>query len=961
MKTPAFLSSNFLSNVSSSKFARGLVGMVTSTWFKWTAITGMILAVLGLIVLFIAFWVAYAIYSPQVPSVQAMAEYEPKITSRVHAGDGELIAEFASENRVFVPIDSIPEFVQNAFVSSEDQSFWRHGGVDYKGTTRGVIISVRNKIRGSGGLQGGSTITQQVAKNLLVGDDKSIERKFKEWIAAWRMEDALTKKQILEIYMNEIYLGGSAYGVAAASMNYFNKSLEELTIGEAAVLASLPKFPGKVNPYTNPTRLLARRAYVLGRMAEDGYITLEQAETEKAEPLVTVPRLRGKVYEAATYFVQELKRNLSKQYGEDVLQGDGLSIRSTIDTNLQLAAQEALADGLEAYDRRHDYRGPITHLTADQRTLEGLETVKKPGGYGDWEAGLITAISKDSATLTLRPDGSEIVIPEEDVAWAQRTYKNPETKATGLQIGDVVLVEVARAWPEEDNPASVDANPATPDQSADAPTGPIVDESQEAVDVAPVPDMVSTLPPPNGQGILRQIPKVDGGLIALDPHSGRILAMAGGYSFYKSQLNRVTQTKRQIGSSFKPFVYAAALEQGYTPSTEILDAPIVIYDPFLKREWRPGNYYEGQEGWGGLTTLRVGLEKSRNLMTVRAAQDIGMERISEIGTRLGIYDSLDPYLAMALGAGESSIWRLARAYATLVNGGFEVDLTLIDRVQDRYGNTLFKNDTRACRGCNTAEWDGKLPPSLPDTRKQLLDPIVAYQTTLMLKGVVERGTGRRAQRVGKPLAGKTGTTNDYRDALFFGFSPDLVVGIWVGMDDNASLGNGEAGGTVASPIFTQFMEQALAGKPGLPFRRPPGVRVVRVDAQTGKLPTPDSRYIIDEAFRPGTEPAFNLYDYPVGQTGQNNSYGDYGASNGITDLIDPATGQPATPAQGGDQSLSDIFDGVSYEAVEIGGEEGVSQTRENAMSPQTPNPNAEDGFSRSQQTQPNNEDLGEIY
>ncbi|MEO1101100.1 MAG: penicillin-binding protein 1A [Pseudomonadota bacterium] len=795
-----------------------------------------VMFILGLVAL-IALWAWIAALSRDLPTLEKLAEYEPPITSRVHAGDGALIAEFADQHRVFVPYESIPKHVVDAFIAAEDKKYFEHEGLDYVGILRGAINSARNKITGSGGLQGGSTITQQVAKNMLLTRDQTIVRKVKEAVISGRMERAFTKEEILELYLNEIYLGGRSYGVGSAALNYFNKSLPELDISEAAILASLAKAPSAVNPYTNPERLLRRRNYVIGRMVEDLYITDEEAEEAKSLPLSTTRRLRGPEYAAATYFVQELRRDLIDEYGEEQLEQSGLSIRTTIDTRLQLAAQEALQNGLEAYDRRKDYRGPVTSIATGANAHERLAEVSLPGGYGSWEAGLVISAS-DSSVRLLLPDNQEVDLNKEDIAWAKETYTRPNG-GTGLDVGDVVLAEFSRKVLNAEETAS-----------------PMVDEAglgQDGEADATAPALPLSVPV--GEATLRQVPEVDGALVALDPHTGRVLAMAGGYSFFKSAFNRVTQAERQPGSAFKPFVYAAALEKGYTPATQVLDAPFVDFDVEKDDFWAPGNYSEGR--FYGLSTMRLGLEKSRNLMTVRMAQDIGMEAVSDLAERVGIYERLNPYLAMSLGAGETRVLDMAKGYAALVNGGREVRPTLLDRIQDRHGRTLYRHDDRECGKC-TEGWNNARPPELDDTRAQVLDPIVAYQVVHMLEGVVQRGTGARAKRVGKPLAGKTGTTNEYFDATFYGFSPDLVVGVWVGFDTPKTLGEGEAGGSVAAPIFTEFMEKALEEKPGLPFRIPPGVRLVRIDARTGELPGPGTSVIIDEAFRPGTEPGVNF-------------------------------------------------------------------------------------------------------
>ncbi len=830
----------------------------------WMVIVGVVLGIVAIV----AFMLWMAALGRTVPSVEKLAEYNPPVTSRVHAGDGTLIYEFADEHRVFIPYEAIPEHVIHAFVSAEDKSFFTHGGVDYRGMTRGILNTVKNKITGSGGMQGGSTITQQVAKNMLLTRDQNITRKAKEMIVSWRMEKAFSKEHILELYLNEIYLGGRSYGVGSAALNYFNKSLPELDLSEAAILASLPKAPGQSNPYNDPEGVMGRRNYVLNRMVANGYLSSEEAETAKQEPLNTTKRLYGPEYAAATYFVQELRKQLIDLYGEDELEQGGLSIRTTIDTQLQLAAQEALQIGLETYDRRHAYRGPLKTLDPKATdVLEQLNAVTLPGGYGSWERAMVSAITEKGASLMLG-DGAKTAIPAEDLEWAQ-TYTRKNGRSTGLATGDVILVEISRqALSQEESMSTREGQRGEAGEAA-APIEPI---------------MV-----PVGQGTLKQIPELEGAIVALDPHTGRVLAMMGGYSFFKSPFNRVTQAQRQPGSSFKPFVYGAALEQGYTPSVRILDSPYVYYDEFTGDVWKPENYAEGRSY--GEVTMRVALEKSYNQVTARVATDIGMEAVSEFAERFGVYDKLPPYPAMSLGSGETSPWRLAKAYAAFVNGGKEVTPTLLDRVQDRRGTTLYKHDTRVCDGCESLQWDGSAPPELPDDRKQLVDPIIAYQLVHMLEGVVERGTGRRAKRVGKPLAGKTGTTNDYVDALFFGFSPDLVVGIWTGFDTPKTLGEGEGGGSVAGVIFTEFMERALEEEAGVPFRIPPGVRLVSVDAATGALPTFGSTDVILEAFRPGTEPGM-VFNQDTGLSLSGD--GDDSIFNRAPQQpqIDPETGEP---------------------------------------------------------------------
>lgn len=773
------------------------------------------------------------------PDHNELARYEPPVTSRVHAGDGTLIAEFARENRVFIPYDAVPDFVIEAFVSAEDKKFFEHSGIDYFGMLRGVSRTVMNKLTGKSGMQGGSTISQQVAKNMLLTNEQTVERKVKEAIITMRMEKAFSKEKIMELYLNEIFLGRNSYGIGSAAMNYFNRSLPELDLAQAATLAALAQRPGAVNPDTNPERLVVRRDWVLSRMVANGYITQEEADAAAAQPLTTQRRLRGPEYEAAAFFVEEVRRELVKTYDEDKLLTGGLSIRSTIDTRLQLAAQESLRENLVAYDRRRSYRGPVARLTEGEDAQTALAAVKAPGGTGDWELARVAKVSEKAASVILT-DGSAVALEPDDVSWAAKTWKT-EAGVSGLAVGDVILVEVERKGGKAEAQEVVDATVEVAEVAAEG-------EAATAKTGKPV-----------GLARLRQIPQVEGALIAMDPHTGRVLAMAGGFSFWKSQYNRVTQAKRQPGSTFKAFVYAAALENGYTPSTRVLDAPFVDFDVSTDRFWKPTNYEEGQ--FYGLSTLRLGLEKSRNAMTVRMAQDVGMSAITALVHRLGVYsEPPPPFLSISLGAAETTPLAMAEGYAVFVNGGKRVRATFVDRVQDRYGHTLYRYDGRACEGCSLEQWDGQAPPELADAREAVLDPVTAFQVTHMLQGVVERGTARRALRIGKPVAGKTGTSNDAFDTWFVGFSPDLVVGVWVGFDEPKSLGSNETGGSVALPVFTDFMVEALKDEASLPFRMPPGVRLVRIDARTGDLPTAGSQDIILEAYRPGTEPGVDFGD-----------------------------------------------------------------------------------------------------
>jgi penicillin-binding protein 1A len=753
-------------------------------------------------------------YGRDLPDYKQLADYDPPTVTRVHAGDGRLLAEYAVQKRVFVPIQAIPKRVINAFLAAEDKNFYSHPGVDVVAVARAAVTNVIHMIQGRRPV-GASTITQQVAKNFLLTNELSYERKIKEAILALRMERTFSKDRILELYLNEIFLGyRGSYGVAAAALNYFNKSLDELTIAEAAYLAALPKAPNNYHPVRNYAEAVARRDWVIGRMVEDRMITPQEAELAWNEPLVVRERDEAEVAEAA-HFAEEVRRELVYLYGENGLYEGGLSVRTTLDPRLQVMAEKSLRDGLIAYDRRHGWRGAplrLASVDADGWTQQ-LDEAEIPEGAPEWQRALVLSTTAQVATIGFT-DGRTGEIPITALKWARKPIKgqkvgaSPGTIEEVMAAGDVIYVE------------------------------PIVEDSDgKAV--------------PEGTYGLRQVPEINGGLVALDPHTGRVLAMVGGFSFDDSEFNRAVQAKRQPGSAFKPIVYLAGLDSGFTPSTLILDAPFVIDQGQGQGKWKPANY---TRKFYGPTPMRIGIEKSRNLMTVRLAQTIGMAKVADYAERLGVVDYMPEVLAMALGAGETTLLRLTTAYAMLVNGGKRITPTLIDRVQDRNGTTIYRHDQRACPGCSGVTWHGQPVPRLPDDREQVADPASAYQVVSMLQGVVERGTGRRVSSVGKPLAGKTGTTNDSQDAWFIGFSPDLAVGVFTGFDEPRTLGPRETGSSVAAPIFRDFMAAALADKPAIPFRIPPGIRLVRVNSDTGLLAKSGDSHVILEAFKPGTVP-----------------------------------------------------------------------------------------------------------
>jgi penicillin-binding protein 1A len=782
----------------------------------WGGAAVFVLGVIGVI--------AAAVYVVRVtgdlPDYQQLAQYEPAIMSRVHAGDGLLIAEYAREHRVFVPIENIPPDVVSAFLSAEDRSFYHHGGLDFTGIARAAISNISLYLQGRR-LEGASTITQQVAKNFLLSSEQAVARKVQEMVLARRMERAFTKDQILELYLNEIYLGNRAYGVAAAALNYFDKSLDELELHEIAYLAALPKGPNNYHPERRPEAAVGRRNWVLSRMAANDYVTEAAAEAAAQLPLEATTRLAGETYLAAEYFVEQVRREVFNRYGDAQIYEGGLSIRTTLDTRMQLAARRALRDGLEAYDRRHGFRGPLTRFEEFDDWPARLEAVRPPADIdSDWAVALVLDVNEREAQIGFA-DRTRGRIPLYALSWARTPSRVPDTNMprlgpaitradAALNLGDVVLVKRLTA--------------------EDAPNETVAEDHYG----------------------LRQIPEVNGGILAMDPFTGRVLAMVGGYSFAQSQFNRAVQARRQPGSAFKPFVYAAALENGYTPVSIILDAPFVASGDAEMRFYRPTNY---SNVFYGPSTLRRGLELSRNVMTVRLAQDMGMRPVADLSRRFGIYENLQQTLAMALGAGETTLMDLVGAYSALVNGGRHVPPAILDRVQDRAGRTIWVADGRECPGCNAPDWDRTLQePQLDALGEEAVDPVVAYQIVSMLEGAVERGTGTALRALGRPVAGKTGTTNEFRDAWFVGFSPDLVVGVYVGFDTPMPLGQGEAGGVLAAPIARDFLRPALQGYAVSNFRLPDGVSLAPVNRDTGEPSALGRPGAILEAFSPGTEP-----------------------------------------------------------------------------------------------------------
>lgn len=737
------------------------------------------------------------------PDYRQLAKYEPAVTTRLFAGDGQLLMEYAAEKRLFVPIDKIPERVKQAFISAEDKHFYQHGGIDYIGIVRAVLNNIKNLGKGRRP-SGASTITQQVAKNFLLSSEVSYVRKIKEAILANRMNKAFSKDHILELYLNEIYLGNRAYGVAAAALNYFDKSLDELSLEEIAYLAALPKGPNNYHPLKRYDAAVGRRNWVIGRMAEDGYVTENEAAEAKSKPLTVVERKTGFLKDAE-YYSEEVRRTISHNLGDNALYEGGLIVRTTINPRIQSIATAAFRKGLMEYDMRHGWRGAEKNISVKGDYLTALkQTELTKGAEPSWQKAVVLKTEKDKAGIETA-NGEKGYLYLEDLKWAKPALKNkfvgdiPNNAAKVVKIGDVVYVEKIANKKHEDAFA------------------------------------------------LRQIPEAEGGMAVIDPHTGKVLALVGGFSFEKSQFNRATQAYRQTGSSFKPFVYLTALELGYSPNDLILDAPFVLDQGAGQPKWKPVNY---SKKFHGLMTLRQGVEQSKNLMTVRLAQDIGMDKVAEMTKRVGINDHLPQYLSSSLGAADARVLDMTSAYAVVVNGGKKVTPYLIERIQDRSGKTIYKFDSYGCDDCSAENWVGQNPPLRQDMREQVVDPLTAYQMTSILEGVAVRGTGAKLRGLKRHLAGKTGTTNDNKDAWFIGFSPDLVAGVYVGYDEPVSLGRFETGASAALPIFYEFMQNALKDVPDSNFRIPQGIKLVRINPHNGKLSQPGDDRVIVEAIKP---------------------------------------------------------------------------------------------------------------
>jgi penicillin-binding protein 1A len=819
---------------------------------------------LGLVMAALGIGGVFYVYGRDLPSYEALAQYTPRTISRVYSGEGRIIDEFATERRLFTPAEEIPDLVKHAFVSAEDQNFYSHPGFDPRALAAVAWEAVAS--RGES-IRGGSGITQQVMKNFLLDGSRSVERKVKELILAMRVEQVLTKEDILELYLNEIFLGANSYGVTAAAQSYFNKSLTELSPGEAAYLAALAQRPGDLHPVEDHEDAVNRRNYVLRRLWEDGVIDGATMDAEQAAPLRTVqtgdyPSFRSTV-PPRSYFTDEIRRQLSENFGEEEFFTGGLSVRATMDPDLQVTAAHALQRALERFDRGLGrWRGtgltvPAEALGDEEAWREALAALEAPRDItldGQWYPAVVLEVGDAEMRLGIEGRHDEPpVVPRDDIDWMAGSFED------NFAPGDVVLVR--RMTADEDG---------------------------------------SFL-----RWTLRQVPEVQGAFMAMDVTTGRVIAMQGGFSYQSSVFNRATQARRQPGSSFKPFVYAAALDSGYSPASIVVDAPIEIDTP--QGLWVPqnasGEYY-------GPTPLRTGIEQSRNLMTIRLAQEIGMDTVAEYAERFGVYDDMEPFLSNALGAQETTLFRMVAAYAMFANGGERVEPTLVDRVQDRFGVTIYRHDQRACPECGELALPGGRAPLIESDRTRIMNAVTAYQLTSMMEGVVERGTAARAVDLPVPIAGKTGTTNEAKDVWFIGFSSDIVAGCYIGYDTPRSMGDASGGGMCA-PVFQEFMEPATERFGGAAFPVPEGCRFIKIDRFSGARLADDAEgeNVVSECFREGEEPVFGVtFDGGFEMAGNLPLVEEVRASSR---QVTTATGETVS-VSGGNASLGTISSGGLY-------------------------------------------------
>ena len=735
---------------------------------------------LGSILIISVLWT----FSNNIPDYKFLKNYKPPVSSKVYSGDGKLVADFSKEKRIFVPYESIPKNIINSFLSAEDKNFFSHPGVDAKGVLRAVINNIRN-IMTSKRLEGASTITQQVAKNFLLTNEVSLNRKIKEAILAFRIERALSKERILELYLNQIYLGSGAYGVAAASLEYFDKSIKELNYTEAALLAALPKAPSKYNPYRNLELAKFRRNLVLKNLLDNGFIDYEKYKDFKNQK-IDLKKTKKVFLEDAQYYIEDVRKNIIEKLSYEKVYKQGFNINTPINLELQKIATNSLREGLILYDKRKGWRGPLDNKNYKKDWFKDLEKFQLENSI-NWEIAIVKKINKFSAEIETKKNLNGI-IEFKNISWTKKDFEEI------LSAGDIIYVEKIT----------------------------------------------------NNKYDLKQLPKINGGIVVMDPYTGRVLALSGGFSFKNSEFNRATQALRQPGSAFKPFIYALALENKYTPTSLVLDAPLVLDQGSDLKMWKPENY--GKKFYG-LSTIRTGLEKSRNLMTVRIAQNLGIDKIIDLSKDLGIYDNPDKLLSVSLGSVETTLLKLTSAYSTFVNKGKLVEPIIIDRIQDSEGNTVVNNEKRSCLNCNQISFTGNFYPKISDNYKQVFSPQTAYQVTSLLEGVIQRGTGKKLRKLKLNLAGKTGTTNENTDAWFIGFTSNLVIGVYVGMDNPSPLGKYETGSKTALPIFENFVSKAIKKSDARPFKVSEGITMMVVDPVTGQKAKFSSKDTIMEAYK----------------------------------------------------------------------------------------------------------------
>ena len=748
---------------------------------KYFIKTSIVILILSIFLTFSTLWY----FSSGLPDYKKLSKYQPPVSSRVYAENGQLIAEYALEKRLFIPYDAIPKKIINSFLLAEDKNFFSHPGIDAKGIIRAVIKNINNMMDNKR-IEGEYNITQQVAKNFLLTNEVSVKRKIKEAILAFRIEKAFSKERILELYLNQIYLGEGTYGIAAASLEYFDKSVKELNYSETALLAALPKAPSKYNPFKYKKIAKLRRDLVLNNLKENNFIDNKQLQNFK-NTKINLKKRKIEVVDEANSYSEEVRRTIKENYGFKKLYEEGLAIKSPINIKYQIYAQQSLREEIEAYDRRHGWRGPITNKNKKQKWKEKIKEIKLDPTLG-WIFGEITNVNVDFLEVKLIEIKKKINIKKTEINWAIK-----KDIMSTFEIGDIIFVKkVKENWK------------------------------------------------------LKQFPKVNGAIVVLDPFTGKVKALVGGFSYKSSEFNRATQAKRQPGSAFKPFVYAAALENNYSPNSIVLDAPFIAEQGIGLKNWKPENY--GKRFYGP-STLRKGIEFSRNLMTVRIAQSIGLKKILKLSNDLDIYDDIPELLSVSLGSAETTLLDLSAAYASFVNGGKKISPLMIDRIQDRRGKTIYNSDTRNCIGCDRLMIDQDTVPSIEENFKQIFSKETAYQITSILEGVVKRGTGKKLRDLKVPLAGKTGTTNNNFDAWFIGYTSNLVIGVYIGFDNPKSLGRYETGSKAALPIFKKFVKKSLFKEDMKEFPIPKGVYFSPINYNTGKQENFNNPRSIIEVFK----------------------------------------------------------------------------------------------------------------